>query len=98
MNVSGSISAKAVVDKHILSLLRVHRCLTFIALADSLPEYQWREVFGALKRLSTQRHVERWAHRWDCEVITLNARLSHHCTSVSSGAGDRYGHDEGTHE
>ena len=61
--------AAGIVDEQILMLLRRHRRLTFLALADSLPTYSWRTLFMSLNSLCRARHVELLPLAGDYEVV-----------------------------
>ncbi|MER3424941.1 MAG: hypothetical protein C4293_18670 [Nitrospiraceae bacterium] len=66
----------AEIDNQILTLLRLHRRLTFLFLADIFPECQWRVLFCALKRLREQKQIDLFALQWDYEVLLRNAEGS----------------------
>lgn len=66
--------AEGIVDRQILILLRHHRRLTFLALADSLPTYSWRALFMSLNRLCREQHVELMPLAGDYEVVWRNWR------------------------
>lgn len=57
------------IESRILTILRQHPRLTFTGLAEAVPEYQWRDLFGALNRLRTREQIDLAALRWDYEVV-----------------------------
>lgn len=61
------------VEDRILHLLRLRRKVTFLELADSMGEYQWRHLFSALNHLQKQRQVELCSLPWDYEVQLVDA-------------------------
>ncbi len=56
------------IESQILAVLCEHRKLTFTSLADAVPEYRWRELFGALNRLRKRQQIELSTLPWDYEV------------------------------
>lgn len=44
-------------DQRIFALLQLHRRLTFVALAELLPEYSWRSLFSGLTRLHHEGRI-----------------------------------------
>lgn len=57
------------IESQILAILCKHPKLTFMSLADAVPERRWRELFGALNRLRQRRQIELSALPWDYEVV-----------------------------
>ncbi|WP_447980531.1 hypothetical protein [Candidatus Nitrospira bockiana] len=57
------------IEEQILQLLYAHRKLTFLAIADIVPQYTWRDLLAALNRLRERRRVEVSPLRWDYEVV-----------------------------
>ncbi|HJU05133.1 MAG TPA: hypothetical protein VJ692_08255 [Nitrospiraceae bacterium] len=68
--------AACLIEDQILARLRVHRKQTFLAIADSLPEYDWRSLLMALNRLRERGRVQLSALRWDYEVVLLESSRS----------------------
>lgn len=62
-------SGEDAVDEQILVLLRNHRRLTFLALADALPFYTWQTLFAALSRLRGRHPIELLPLATDYEVV-----------------------------
>ena len=96
MNPTGMSALETELETRIRALRHIRQRLMFSDLAGAFPNCTWQTLFSALSRLSKQKHVELVAHRWDYEVIFLNARVSNHYTSLASKADDRGGHDERT--
>lgn len=67
-------SGEGAVDEQILVLLRNHRRLSFLALADALPFYTWQTLFAALNRLRGRHHVELLPLATDYEVVWRQGR------------------------
>lgn len=61
------------IELHILGLLRSHRRLTFLSMAEAAPQYTWRELLDALNRLNRKGRVSLTPMQWDYEV-TLATR------------------------
>ena len=56
-------------DEMMEALFRHHRRLTFFALADLLPAYSWRALFGALNRLLLTRCIALVPLGEDYEIV-----------------------------
>lgn len=81
-------SPETEVENRIVALLSARLRMMFSDIAKALPDCTWQMLFGALSRLSKQRHVELLAHRWDYEVIFLNVPSSNRGASVPHRADD----------
>ncbi len=57
------------IEVHILRLLRSHRRLTFLSMAEAAPQYTWRELLDALHRLNRKGRVSLTPMQWDYEVM-----------------------------
>lgn len=89
--------AESQVDARILALQYTQRRMMFSDLAKALSDCTWNTLFGALGRLSRQRHVELVPHRWDYEINFLCGRPHKLSPLRTPRMGDHYGHDKRTH-
>jgi len=71
---SRSTPTDAEAEGRILSLLRERKRLTFLSMAEALPEYRWHLLLTGLNRLQDRGLVEVSALQWDYEVVLLERK------------------------
>src|SRR2546427_4093053 len=71
---SRSTPTDAEAEGRILSLLRERKRLTFLSMAEALPEYRWHLLLTGLNRLQDRGLVEVSALQWDYEVVPLERK------------------------
>jgi hypothetical protein len=57
------------IETQILAILRQRPKLTFISLAEAVPEHRWRELLGALNRLHQRHQIDMSALPLDYEAV-----------------------------
>src|SRR5436309_2180769 len=75
---SRSTPTDAEAEGRILSLLRERKRLTFLSMAEALPEYRWHLLLTGLNRLQDRGLVEVSALQWDYEVVLLERKGGSH--------------------
>ena len=71
-------NADGEIESQILAVLLERHKLTFTSLADAVPKYRWRELFGALNRLRKRQQIELSTLPWDYEVVLRTPEKFHH--------------------
>lgn len=78
------LTAESAIEDDILAARDSRRRVMFLDLADALPQHTWHKLFSALGRLSRTGAVALSPHRWDYEVVFLEApRSSGHSRSCT---------------
>jgi hypothetical protein len=68
------LNVESSVDEEILALRYTRPFIMFSDLADSMPQYTWHALFGALNRLAAQRVIQLIPHRSDYEVVFFRSK------------------------